>query len=203
MDLKIAYPLPKNYPITFDFGESPDWYVAQFGYPHNGLDFGCPIGTPVLATDDGTVIFTDDVPDSGGTGVQIQHSWGSSLYWHLSEISVKSGDQVKKGDVIGKSGNTGYSTGPHLHFGIKITELPCEAMRNWCDPKPYMEEAGEIESEPESKDTVYTVVEGDTLWDISEKFYGVGYQWRTIFDANQEKIEDPNVIYPGQELIIP
>lgn len=203
MELKIGYPLLDTFPITFDFGEAPYWYTKVFGYPHNGLDFGCPEGTSVLATDEGEVIYTDDVPDSGGTGVIIKHSWGSSLYWHLSKIFAKSGQHVGRGAVIGLSGSTGFSTGPHLHFAIKVTNAPNEAMRGLADPKLYIENAGEIEVQAPDIPKTYTVQPGDTLWGIAEKFYKNGFLWDRIYKANRDQIVNPQIIQPLQVLTIP
>jgi murein DD-endopeptidase MepM/ murein hydrolase activator NlpD len=95
------------------------------GRPHNGLDIGAPIGTPVFATDDGTVIAVDNNDASSwskyqyGKYVLIKHPNNlATLYAHLSKQAVSNGANVKRGDLIGYVGNTGYSTGPHLHFGV-------------------------------------------------------------------------------------
>ncbi len=87
--------------------------------PHHGTDFGAKRGTPLLAVNSGKVIFSGWM---GGYGkvVKIKHGGGYvSLYAHQSRIRVKKGQKVKKGQVIGYVGNTGRSTGPHLHFGLK------------------------------------------------------------------------------------
>lgn len=95
------------------------------GRPHNGLDIGAPIGTPVYAADDGIIEAVDNNDRSYyrkyqyGKYVFIKHNNNmSTLYAHLSKQVVKEGEAVKRGDLIGYSGNTGYSTGPHLHFGV-------------------------------------------------------------------------------------
>ena len=84
---------------------------------HSGTDLGAPEGTPVLATVSGQVVTADFLGGYGLT-VILQHEKGTqeSLYAHLSQIFVKPGDQVEQGNVIGRVGSTGNSTGPHLHF---------------------------------------------------------------------------------------
>jgi murein DD-endopeptidase MepM/ murein hydrolase activator NlpD len=86
---------------------------------HTGDDYPCPIGTPVVAAMDGTV-FNDNPGDQYGKTVQIDHGNGfQTLYGHLSEVSVAVGANVKRGQVIGRSGDTGNVTGPHLHFEVR------------------------------------------------------------------------------------
>jgi murein DD-endopeptidase MepM/ murein hydrolase activator NlpD len=88
--------------------------------PHNGEDIGAPLGTEVVASNDGVVRLTVDHFFSG-RGIFLDHGLGLySMYFHLSEILVKDGDLVKTGQVIGKVGATGRATGSHLHWGIKI-----------------------------------------------------------------------------------
>ena len=108
--------------------------VIEFGneYPHTGIDIAVPIGTPVLAAGPGQVVWVDygllygypDENDPYGLAVVIKHDFGYkeqplfTAYAHLSEIEVSKGQLVETGDVIGLSGETGYSTGAHLHFEI-------------------------------------------------------------------------------------
>lgn len=98
------------------------------GRGHTGIDFRATIGTPVKSALDGVVAGTGNTDlqpgcYSYGKWVLITHNNGlSSLYAHLSTISVTQGDKVSSGEIIGLSGNTGYSTGPHLHFGVYATE---------------------------------------------------------------------------------
>jgi len=95
------------------------WHPILHRYrPHHGTDFGARRGTPLLAVNDGKVIFAGWM---GGYGkvVKIRHAGGYvSLYAHQSRIRVKRGQRVKKGQIIGYVGSTGRSTGPHLHFGL-------------------------------------------------------------------------------------
>ena len=203
MELKILYPLPKEFPITFKFGEAPDWYIKQFGYPHNGLDIGAPENTPVYATDDGVVTYADSIPDADGCGIFITHDWGTSEYWHLSKVVAAYGDQVKKGDLIGYSGHTGFASGPHLHFGIKVAGNVVPGMRGWNDPEPYLETPAPVLCPATNPQKSYTVVQGDCLWSIAYKMLGAGYLWPQIYNLNKDIISNPSFIYAGQLLKIP
>ncbi len=107
--------------ITQHYGEVSKLYR---GRPHNGLDIGAPVGTPVMAAEDGVVIAVDNNDRSRtskyqyGKYILIKHPNNlATLYAHLSSQAVQKGAQVKRGDVIGYVGATGYATGPHLHFG--------------------------------------------------------------------------------------
>lgn len=88
---------------------------------HAGLDLGAPLGTPVVAAYSGQAIAANWL---GGYGIAIviRHEDGQlqTLYGHLSEIFVQPGDRVEQGEVIGRVGSTGNSTGPHLHFEVQI-----------------------------------------------------------------------------------
>ena len=93
------------------------------GRTHKGIDVALAIGTPIKAVMDGVVSAAQSGSGerSYGLYVTIEHSGGmSTFYAHLSKINVKVGDKVVKGDIIGLSGNTGYSTGPHLHFELRV-----------------------------------------------------------------------------------
>ena len=108
--------------ITQHMGEVSKLYR---GKPHNGLDIGTPLGTPVMAAESGTVFAVDNNDKSSwqkyqyGKYILIKHENGlATLYAHLSKQIVAKGQTVKRGDLIGYSGSTGYSTGPHLHLGV-------------------------------------------------------------------------------------
>ncbi len=95
---------------------------------HNGIDFGgLPPGTPVLASADGIVIAARTSGYNGGYGLYIvvSHSNGTqTLYGHLLSVNVSSGERVDQGQIIGKLGNSGKSTGPHLHFEVRGARNP-------------------------------------------------------------------------------
>jgi len=110
--------------LTQKYGETEYSYFYH-GNPHNGIDIGAPIGTPVYAASDGEVIAVDNNDQSlyakyqYGKYILIKHRNNlATFYAHLSKQLVSVGDSVKKGDLIGYSGNTGFVTGPHLHFGV-------------------------------------------------------------------------------------
>jgi murein DD-endopeptidase MepM/ murein hydrolase activator NlpD len=120
--------MPLRHPrITSSFSYRR-WHPILHRYrPHHGTDFGARRGTPIMAVNDGKVIFAGWMGGYGRT-VKIKHGGGYiSLYAHQSRIRVKRGQFVKRGQIIGYVGNTGRSTGPHLHLGI---------MKNgrWVDP---------------------------------------------------------------------
>jgi murein DD-endopeptidase MepM/ murein hydrolase activator NlpD len=97
-------------------GRKSSHYGWRWGRPHGGIDFAIDVGEPIYAVFDG-VIRVAQVNGGYGKMVLIRHYNNlETLYGHLNEIKVKVGQIVKAGDVIGYSGNTGFSTGPHLHF---------------------------------------------------------------------------------------
>lgn len=91
---------------------------------HEGMDFACDIGTPVYATGNGKV--TAAGWHSGyGNQIEINHGYGyTTRYAHLSKIIVNQGQEVHRGDLIGYSGNTGKSTGPHVHYEVRLRNVP-------------------------------------------------------------------------------
>ena len=93
---------------------------GQARNPHNGEDIGAPLGTAVAATNDGVVrLIVDHI--FSGKGVFLDHGLGFySMYFHLSEVLVRTAIEVKAGQIVGKVGATGRATGPHLHWGVKL-----------------------------------------------------------------------------------
>jgi len=88
--------------------------------PHTGVDLKGEEGTPVLASNSGMVVLVDELFFTGKS-VILDHGWGLySMYFHLSEALVKKGERVDTGTTLGRVGSTGRSTGPHLHWGVKL-----------------------------------------------------------------------------------
>ncbi|MBE9135810.1 M23 family metallopeptidase [Nodosilinea sp. LEGE 07088] len=111
-------PVAGELSISSEFGLRPNPFGGRSYEMHEGLDFVGPVGKPILATAEGVVVAADY---SGGYGnhVKIDHGYRyETLYAHMSEINVKIGDRVKRGDVVGLLGSTGRSSGPHLHYGV-------------------------------------------------------------------------------------
>lgn len=118
----MSYVWPVHGPITSGFGTRTIVGLPTF---HNGIDIGAADKSPVVATASGRVT-TVGLIGVGGNTIVIDHGGGvTSLYCHLSEFNVKTGDNVGQGQVIGKSGGalgelgSGNSTGPHLHFEVR------------------------------------------------------------------------------------
>ena len=138
-------PLDGDMRLTSDIGlrKKP---TAGGSTNHKGIDIGVPIGTPVYATEDnGKVIEVSPNDGSAGNKIVVKYDRpdGKSYkvtYMHLNSIDVKEGDIVNAGAVIGKSGNTGASTGPHLHFEVKELQNKDDKNGNLIDPKSYLAE---------------------------------------------------------------
>ncbi len=124
---KFVYPV-RNPRITSPFSYGRYHPVLHIYRPHFGTDFGVKRGTPVMAIGDGIVI-SAEYQSGYGKVLKVQHGGGyMSLYAHLDGFRAKVGDRVSRGDVIAYSGNTGTSSGPHLHLGIYLNNSPINPM---------------------------------------------------------------------------
>jgi murein DD-endopeptidase MepM/ murein hydrolase activator NlpD len=113
--------MPVEGELTTDFAEIRYVNNEISSSRHSGLDLAAPKGTPVMAPNNGRVTFSMEGLLSPGNTIVIDHGMGLfTSYYHLNTIDVKKGDEVKKGDVIGTVGTTGFSTGPHLHYAVSI-----------------------------------------------------------------------------------
>lgn len=125
--LELAYlasPIPGGAFITSGF--SPYRLHPVFGdaRPHTGVDYRVAIGTPVVTVADGTVSFAGTQTGYGNVVIVEHANKQSTLYAHLNSIHVRVGEKVVQGSMIAKSGNTGWSTGPHLHFETRNNDVP-------------------------------------------------------------------------------
>lgn len=136
----MIWPL-KEIRITQYFGENPRIY-KKFGLKaHNGLDFSCPVGTDIYCLDDGIIYETGDQGNKGyGKFVRVNlDSKFQAVFAHCSVILVKFNQKVKAGQIIAKSGNSGFSTGPHLHLGIRPNPWEYNnGFAGYIDPKPFL-----------------------------------------------------------------
>ncbi|EKM30979.1 hypothetical protein VCHENC02_3330 [Vibrio harveyi] len=123
------YPVSRGWRISSGFNPKRLHPVTGRVAPHNGTDWAVPIGTPVEATGDGTVIMTRKHPYAGNYVVIEHGSKYKTRYLHLSKILVKKGQKVSRGQRIGLSGKTGRVTGPHLHYELIEYGRPVNAMR--------------------------------------------------------------------------
>jgi len=129
-----AGPLPSPSAAGFIWpveGTLTSGFGYRWGRMHEGIDISVPEGTPIRAAADGTVILMQSEYESGGYGnyTCIDHGGGlSTCYAHQSSFATSVGASVSQGDVIGLSGNTGHSTGPHLHFEVRINGAPTDPL---------------------------------------------------------------------------
>jgi murein DD-endopeptidase MepM/ murein hydrolase activator NlpD len=136
----LGSPVPYGTPITMHFGANPEYYSTIPGYivplkGHNGVDFGCPMNTPITATDSGVVVRAGYDEWGFGLMIMLRHAWGQSLYAHLNNVCVGVGQEVVMGQQIAYSGKSGNATGPHLHFGIKPNGFnPADGWGGYVDP---------------------------------------------------------------------
>ena len=132
--LALSWPMT-HFQITQPFGPSTVVLEPAFGpykHFHTGIDIAAPLGTTVMAAADGVVVAVGHTTIGYGNYVVIAHGGGiATLYGHLLDTSVKVGDRVVRGQMIGLEGSTGLSTGPHVHFELRVNDQVI-------DPMPYL-----------------------------------------------------------------
>jgi murein DD-endopeptidase MepM/ murein hydrolase activator NlpD len=125
--LPLAAPL-EDYELTSPFGSRDDPFNEQSAF-HEGVDLGAPVGSAVLATGDGTVTWAG-WRDKYGNLVEIDHGHGlTTRYAHLARTLVRVGDRVLRGRPVGLLGNTGRSTGPHLHYEVRVNDVATDPLK--------------------------------------------------------------------------
>lgn len=123
------FPVNGNLQVSSPFNPRRLNPVRRKIAPHNGVDFRMPVGTSVYAPSDGVVTYASYMR-GGGYTIIIKHMGAySTVYMHLSKMTVKKGQRVHLGQLIAKSGNTGRSTGPHLHYEIRINDRSVDPLK--------------------------------------------------------------------------
>jgi murein DD-endopeptidase MepM/ murein hydrolase activator NlpD len=128
--LPLAMPMTTDYFMSSGFGLRRDPFKGKTAM-HSGSDFGAPLGSPIVATAPGKVV---KAGWNGGYGrmVEIRHDNGvTTRYAHLSKFLVRAGQSVKRGDIIGRLGNSGRSTGPHLHYETRVGGRALDPRKFW------------------------------------------------------------------------
>lgn len=146
---EFGWPAPGYSTITSKFGMRihPILKVAR---GHKGNDIAMPTGAYIVASNDGVVIKSEYSTTGYGNMVLIDHGGGiTTLYGHGSELIAKTGQTVKKGDLIMKAGSTGWSTGPHLHFEVRINGTPIDSLEFLSNQSKYL---GDKDEDDKSND---------------------------------------------------
>lgn len=121
--------LPVSGPISTQFGQKRVYENGSYGNYHSGVDFAVEGGTSVISSSYGVVTYVGNLPIRGDS-VVIDHGGGVlSGYHHLSRTVVTSGQEIMKGQEVGEVGNTGFSTGPHLHWEILLFGVPIDPLQ--------------------------------------------------------------------------
>jgi murein DD-endopeptidase MepM/ murein hydrolase activator NlpD len=123
----LASPVP-GARITSNFGSRYHPIFHEWR-THTGVDFGAGSGTPIRAAADGEVAFAGARGGYGNATILDHGGSLATLYAHQSAILVRPGQAVRRGQVIGRVGSTGYSTGPHLHFEVRVAGTPVDPRR--------------------------------------------------------------------------
>jgi murein DD-endopeptidase MepM/ murein hydrolase activator NlpD len=155
-------PVAGRWPVVQRWGDQAAYY-AQFRYNgvplkgHIGLDFATPIGTLILAVDQGRVTELSYEHQGFGRYLKVEHSWGEAFYANLEETIVESGQVVARGDQLGYTGDSQSKEVPHLHFGLRIK--PFQRFDGWggfTDPLPFLSSADLLLPEDEDEGAIPT-----------------------------------------------
>jgi len=143
----FAYPLAGELRPTSPFGQRRSYDGGSVSGYHSGQDYGAGTGVPVYAPASGIVALAEPLAIRG-QAVILDHGWGVfSGFWHLSQIDVTVGQQVDRGQLIGLVGNTGLSTGPHLHWEMQVRGIPVDPLQWTTESFPEPESGGNARPE--------------------------------------------------------
>lgn len=202
--IKLLYPIPMGSIITQSYAQHVEnarkhGWCSKPGtcpsgiYYYGGIDWGIPVGTQILAAMAGAAIKVEDQGKTGyGKHVRLQHDGGYiTIYGHLSMFDAAVGDLVKAGDLIGRSGNTGNSSGPHLHFELRKNGVPE-------NPAPYL--VSVLANQPDSAEQTVSEVfaKGDHIR-LKSKFDYVNIRPRPDYGPG---VPDWGDFLPGDEAIV-
>ena len=150
---EFIWPAPGYTTITSRYGMRfhP---ILKVNRLHTGTDIGMPTGAYVVASNDGVVIQASYVTGYGNT-IMIDHGGGIvTLYGHASELIAQLGQTVKKGDLIMKAGSTGWSTGPHLHFEVRINGTAIDSMKFLQEQANYVKQDEELNTQANEENNI-------------------------------------------------
>ena len=196
--MSYRQPFRGDFPITQHFGEK---ITDPKG--HTGIDYGCPAGTPILASDAGIVVFCGTGPAGYGNYVILQHNDGkATLYAHLQQIATVLRKKVEQEEVIGYSGSSRNSSGPHLHFEARdkwdggraasknpVTFLPLMSHAD-IDKPPVQQVTGKLKEPDQLGDLVEVVCpDGSKVFnpDWSVRYAGFPQGTKLHFTGKTEK----------------
>lgn len=159
--MRLSQPWPDGYTINarspYGWRRHPITGRRTF---HHGVDVALPVGTPLTAPADGVVVKKGNGPSGGVTLILKHEDNRHTVYYHLQKPShLAKGAQVKRGDLIAYSGNTGASTGPHLHFEVRRSARWGDTV----DPMPYLQAEETVEWLPEPEPVPEPVVEPEPV----------------------------------------
>ena len=185
--MKLEQPIKGDMRITQKFKANPSTY-KKFGLAgHDGVDYGCPMGTSLFAPMAGE-IYVGWAEATWGLFYSITNDWGTCYLCHLLENFCPTGSKVTKGQLIGKTNNTGNSTGPHLHIGLRVKGLKDPEMKDFVDPLPYFQE--------ETEEKIYTEKEMTKMRLERDK------NWTLYLDTSAKAVAEIIELKRGMEVAL-
>ena len=162
---------PVNAPITVRHGQ---WLHTQFYTgSHKGYDFGCPMNTPIASTSPGKVTF---VGWQNGYGNVVYVTFGSLqvIYAHLNGFATRLGQDVTEGQIIGYSGNTGWSTGPHLHWEARVNGVAVDPIAYQIPVGSFWVRVDKPQAAVRTQPRVSAPLGGSQVLKMADRFEAVG-----------------------------